>query len=176
MDSESLKWMILIAAAVGVFWVARASREQSDAAPLTPEAPPDPTGMQRNRGFDDSGAVIPCEQENLVVLDYAFKKIDLRSGPADPSDFFDELTVSFYDRSTGHRWKREFQVGTPLGIGSYMREQKWRSLRMDGGLVIVDKFDIDLLLDTILDPGDVDTPKEELERQVAAKVNEQNYL
>ena len=174
MDNESLKWMVLIAATVGVFWVARASRWQSDASPLTPDAPADP--MDTKAGFDDRGAVIPCERENLVVLDYAFKKIDLRSGPANPSDFFDEFIVSFYDRSTGHRWKREFQVGTPSGVGSYMRDQQWRSLRMDGGLIIVDKFDIDLLLDTILDSGEDDTPDEQIEREVAAKVNEQNYL
>jgi hypothetical protein len=175
MDDESLKWMILIAAVVGVYWVARASRWTSDSAPPMPE-PVQQVEPQLKTGFDDSGAVIPCERDNLVVVDYGFKKLDLRSGPADLSNFFDELIVTFYDRSTGHRWKREFQVGTPSGIKSYMSDQHWRSLRMDGGLIIVDRFDIDLVLDTILDPGDVDTPDEQLEREVAAKVNEQNFL
>src|SRR5882757_4260910 len=163
---ESVKWMLLIAAAVGIYWVARSSRQVSDVDAPMPDVGYGSADAKPSGGFDDSNAVIPCERENLVVLDYAFKKIDLRSGPPDPSVVFDELTVNFYDRSTGHKWKQEFQVGTPAGIGRYMREQHWRSLRMDGGTIIVDKFDIDLLLETILDPGDVDTPESELERQI----------
>lgn len=176
MDNESLKWMILIAAVVGVYWVARASTRVSDADPLAPDVAMGATDPNPSRGFDDSAAVIPLQRDNLMILDYGFKEMDLRSGPKDPSDFFDEFIVSFYDRSTGHRWKREFEVGTPSGIEHYMRDQGWRSLRVDGGLIVVDKFDIKLLLDTILDPGDVDTPDQQLEREVAAKVNEQNYL
>src|SRR5947209_14112231 len=107
MDDESLKWMILIAAAVGLYWVARASRWTSDPSPPFPE-PMDQVEVQPKGGFDDSAAVVPCEKDNLVVVDYGFKKLDLRSGPPDPSDFFDELMVTFYDRSTGHRWQREF--------------------------------------------------------------------
>jgi len=174
---ESLKWMVLVAAAVGVYWVARSSRQVSDVDAPAPDVEFGAADAKTSGGgFDVSDAVIPSERDNVVVLDYAFKKIDLRSGPPDPSDFFDDLTVNFYDRSTGHKWKQEFQVGTPAGIGRYMREQHWRSLRMDGGTIIVDKFDIDLLLETILDPGDVDTPESELERQIVAKVNQQNYL
>ena len=172
MDSESLKWLILIAATVGVFWVARASRWASDSAPPTPDIPEG----QPNRGFDDSDAVMPGERNNLVLLDYGFRNIDLRSGPADARDFFDELIVTFYDRSTGHRWNREFQVCTPSGIARYMQDQHWHSLRMDGGLIVVDKYDINLIKETILDPGDVDTPDEQLEREAAAKVNEQNFM
>lgn len=86
-----------------------------------------------------------------TITNYGFRSTDLRAGPPDPSDFYDELHVSLFNHDTGHRWDDLYIVCTPRGLERYMREHGWQSLLVNGYIVVA-RYDVDLILHTILEP------------------------
>lgn len=107
-------------------------------------------------------------------LNYYFKKIDLVRGPDDPSSFFDEFFLEAEDPATKHRWTYEYTVASPSGLQSVMSEERFASLYFDGPLVIVPRWDIEMILHTVTEEiikhyGETEEP---LESKPAAMPND----
>jgi hypothetical protein len=84
-------------------------------------------------------------------LNYYFSKTDLVRGPDDPTCFFDELTLEAQDPESEHIWNYVFTVATPSGLRQVMDEEKFASLYLDGGAVIVPRWDLPMILHTAVD-------------------------
>ncbi len=84
-------------------------------------------------------------------LNYYFSKTDLVRGPDDPTCFFDELTVEAQDPESEHIWNYVFTVASPSGFRKVMEEENFASLYLDGGAVIVPRWDLSMILHTVVD-------------------------
>jgi hypothetical protein len=84
-------------------------------------------------------------------VDYHFSKTDLVQGPADPECFFDELCLKAQDPVNGHAWNYYYTVATPSGLRKVMDEEKFASLYLDGGAIIVPRWDLANILHTVVD-------------------------
>jgi hypothetical protein len=82
-------------------------------------------------------------------LNYYFSKTDLVSGPADPTSFFDELHLEAQDPATEHIWTYEYTVATPSGMQQVMSTERFESLFFDGPVVIVSRWDLAVILQTV---------------------------
>lgn len=136
---------------VALYALARGFSEPQESVPSAPqpEAPlPSPDDLP------EESAVFPRALKDAVIQNYGFDKIDLRTGPQDPTDFFDELLVSFFFRDrggvTGYSTNATYTVCTPKGIASKMQAEGWVSLVADG-YIVVERYDMTVVLDTILD-------------------------
>jgi hypothetical protein len=84
-----------------------------------------------------------------VFLNYYFGKTDLVKGPPDPASFFDEFTLEAEDPETGQKQVFEYTVATPTGLRQTMDQEKFASLYIESKTVIVDRWDLPLILETI---------------------------
>jgi hypothetical protein len=84
-------------------------------------------------------------------VDYHFSKTDLVQGPPDPECFFDELCLKAQDPANGHTWDYYYTVATPSGLRKVMEDEKFASLYMDGGAIIVPRWDLTNILHTVVD-------------------------
>ena len=85
------------------------------------------------------------------ITNYYFKKIDLARGPADPSSFCDEFFLETRDPATEHTWTRPFMVATPAGLQQVLQEERFVSMYFDQPLLIVSRWDLREILQTITD-------------------------
>jgi hypothetical protein len=84
-------------------------------------------------------------------VDYYFSKIDLSRGPDDPECFFDELCLKAQDPGNGHNWDTYYTVATPSGLRKVMEDERFASLYLDGGAIIVPRWDLANILHTVVD-------------------------
>lgn len=84
------------------------------------------------------------------VLNYYFSNLDLKTGPDNPRVFCDQLFVQFEAPETGATWTNEYTVATPFGLQELM-DGTGQNLTFDGTMVIVPRWDIALILRTVLD-------------------------
>jgi hypothetical protein len=84
-------------------------------------------------------------------VDYYFSKTDLVLGPADPECFFDELCVKAQDPVNQQNWDLNYTVATPSGLRKVMDDEKFASLYLDGGAIIVPRWDLANILHTVVD-------------------------
>lgn len=84
-----------------------------------------------------------------VFLNYYFGKTDLVKGPSDPTSFFDEFTLEAEDPETGQKQIFEYTVATPSGVREVMDQEKFASLYIEAKTVIVARWDLPLILETI---------------------------
>lgn len=84
-----------------------------------------------------------------VFLNYYFGKTDLVKGPPDPASFFDEFTLEAEDPETGQKQIFEYTVATPAGVRQVMDQERFESLYIDSQTVIVSRWDLPLILETI---------------------------
>jgi hypothetical protein len=84
-------------------------------------------------------------------VDYHFSKTDLVRGPADPECFFDELCLKAQDPINGHNWELYYTVATPSGLRKVMDDEKFASLYLDGGAIIVPRWDLSNIMHTVVD-------------------------
>jgi hypothetical protein len=84
-------------------------------------------------------------------VDYHFSKTDLVRGPDDPECFFDELCLKAQDPANGHAWEYYYTVATPSGLRKVMDDEKFASLYLDGGAIIVPRWDLSNILHTVVD-------------------------
>jgi hypothetical protein len=136
---------------VVLYAIAHSFSEPKEAGTFTPanEAAPDvePT-------YDAAAEEREIRQRTVgetTIQNYGFRTIDLRTGPPDKEDFFDELNVQFYAADTRHSWQSSYTVCTPKGITRFMREKGYDSL-LASAYIIVERYDIDVILGTILEP------------------------
>jgi hypothetical protein len=85
------------------------------------------------------------------VLNYYFAKIDLVSGPDDPSSFCDEFYIKFQDPESEHVWTDDYTVATPTGLQRVMSSEKFDSLYLAGNVVLVARWDLRLILQTVME-------------------------
>jgi len=86
-----------------------------------------------------------------IVTNYYFAKTDLVRGPSDPNGFVDEFTMEMMDPATGERMKYQYTVATPAGLRQYLEEQRFDSLYIDSSTVIVTRWDLGMILQTVID-------------------------
>lgn len=84
------------------------------------------------------------------VLNYYFSNLDLKTGPDNPRVFCDQLFVQFEAPETGAAWTNEYTVATPFGLQELM-DGTGQNLTFDGTIVIVPRWDMALILRTVLD-------------------------
>jgi hypothetical protein len=84
-----------------------------------------------------------------VFLNYYFGKTDLVKGPPDPASFFDEFTLEAEDPETGQQQIFEYTIATPAGLRQVMDQEKFASLYIESKTVIVVRWDLSLILETI---------------------------
>jgi len=85
------------------------------------------------------------------VLNYYFTKTDLIRGPDDPDSFFDEFFVEIQDPASKHRWTYDYTVATPSGMKKVMNEEKFDSLYFDGRVVVVQRWDLRVIMQTVME-------------------------
>jgi hypothetical protein len=86
-----------------------------------------------------------------IVRNYFFTKTDLIRGPADPSSFCDEFFIELQDPETKHVWTDDYTVATPAGLQEVMTSEKFDSVYLAGNVVIVARWDLRMILHTIMD-------------------------
>jgi hypothetical protein len=84
------------------------------------------------------------------ILNYYFSNLDLKTGPENPRSFCDQLFVEFESPETGARWTNEYTVASPFGLQSLL-DETGQNLCFDGTVIIVPRWDIALILRTVLD-------------------------
>jgi hypothetical protein len=82
-------------------------------------------------------------------LNYYFSKIDLVTGPPDPDSFFDELYLQARDPASGHTWTYEYTVASPSGLSEIMRTERFESLYFEAPVLIVARWDLKVILQTV---------------------------
>jgi hypothetical protein len=82
-------------------------------------------------------------------LNYYFGKIDMVTGPTDPSSFFDELHIEAQDPASGHVWQYEYTVASPAGMQQVMSTERFESLYFDAPVIIVARWDLKVILQTV---------------------------
>ncbi len=156
----AIKIGLMILAMVALYAIASRFSDPKEAGTYPPanELPPGPP----EPAYDPAAEELEVRQRTVgekTIRNYGFRTIDLRTGPPDKEDFFDELNVAFYDASTAYAWQSSFTVCTPKGIARFMREKGYDSL-LSTGYIIVERYDIDVILNTVLDPADLDAPEQ----------------
>jgi len=86
-----------------------------------------------------------------IVRNYFFTKTDLIRGPADPSSFCDEFFIELQDPETKYVWTDDYTVATPAGLQQVMTSEKFDSIYLAGNVVIVARWDLRMILHTIMD-------------------------
>jgi hypothetical protein len=86
-----------------------------------------------------------------IVRNYFFSKTDLIRGPADPSSFCDEFFIELQDPESKHVWTDDYTVATPAGLQQVMTSEKFDSVYLAGNVVIVARWDLRMILHTIMD-------------------------
>ena len=84
------------------------------------------------------------------VLNYYFSNLDLKTGPDNPRVFCDQLFVQFEAPETGAGWTNEYTVATPFGLQELL-DGTGQTLVFDGTMVVVPRWDMALILRTVLD-------------------------
>jgi hypothetical protein len=86
-----------------------------------------------------------------LVRNYYFAKTDLLRGPADPMSFCDEFFIDLQDPESEHVWTYDYTVATPAGLQQVMNSEKFDSLYLAGNVVVVSRWDLRMVLHTIMD-------------------------
>src|SRR5262249_15386233 len=83
-------------------------------------------------------------------VNYFFDEIDLVQGPPDPSSFADEFSVETRNPEDGFTYTHRFLVATPAGLQRSMEAEHLPSLYLRGQVVIVPRWDLKLILETVV--------------------------
>ena len=84
------------------------------------------------------------------VLNYYFQNMNMETGPADPTDFFDAFAVEFENPENGWRWTASFWVTTPAGLVRQMNARREDSV-WGTGTLIVRRFDLKTILWAVIE-------------------------
>jgi len=84
------------------------------------------------------------------VLNYYFQNMDLETGPANPTDFYDDFYIELENPANGHQWTASFWVTTPAGLTRQMQENRTDAIWGTATLV-VKRFDLETILRAALE-------------------------
>ena len=79
-----------------------------------------------------------------------FHNFDALSGPADPANFFDELTVEVLFKETGAVVENTYTVATPQGLSDLMAAKQWGIL-YSPEVFVVARFDLEDIRRAVMD-------------------------
>jgi hypothetical protein len=85
------------------------------------------------------------------ILNYYFGKTDLVRGPADPTCFLDEFFVQAQDPESKFKWTYDFTIATPPGMQQVLKEEKFDSLFFEGRLVVVERWNMQVIMQTVME-------------------------
>ena len=170
MESLTFKIAILVVCAVGLFilmkFLSRVSENNVAASPYIADQlqpllrigphPVPKVGRELRFPFDIRELESELEEKYGLdffrpkILNYYFQHTDLETGPADPTDFYDEFFVELENPKDGHRWTSSYWVTTPAGLTHQMNENHEDTIWGHGTLV-VKRFDLGTILRSILE-------------------------
>ena len=84
-------------------------------------------------------------------LNYYFGKINLQSGPENPEAFCDEFFLQARDPENQHIFTYRYTVASPAGLQKAMDLEHLPSLYLGTQVVIVPRWDVRLILETVID-------------------------
>lgn len=84
-------------------------------------------------------------------LNYYFGKINVQSGPENPEAFCDEFFLQARDPENQHIFTYRYTVATPAGLQVAMEVERLPSLYLGSQVVIVPRWDVRLILETVID-------------------------
>jgi hypothetical protein len=95
-------------------------------------------------------------------LNYYFEKTDLKTGPPDPASFYDDFYMMTRDAGSNQESEYRYLIATPTGLQSVMASEHRSALYIEGQTIIVPRWDLTLILDTVVkqimkdyaEPGD----------------------
>lgn len=99
-------------------------------------------------------------------VNYHFQTIDLVTGPADPTCFYDHLFLQTRDPEGGNPWTNKFTVATPAGLQRVMKEEALAALYLDAETIIVPRWDLEAIMGAMVqqiirayqEPNDMEEP------------------
>jgi hypothetical protein len=167
-DTEKIAVFLLFF--VAFVWITRRlfSREKppgpGDFPVLAPPEPPEDYEIARRSGQPAMiGAELPFpvglppverlpngRYNRPKVLNYYFSNLDLKAGPENPRVFCDQMFVQFEAPETGAAWTNEYTVATPFGLQELL-DTTGQNQILNGTVIIVPRWDIALILRTVLD-------------------------
>lgn len=83
-------------------------------------------------------------------LNYYFEETDLKIGPADPASFCDDFYMMTRDIGNNHESEYRYLIATPTGLQSVMTSEHRPALYIEGQTIIVPRWDLTLILDTVV--------------------------
>ncbi|HZS27840.1 MAG TPA: hypothetical protein VFB76_11475 [Candidatus Angelobacter sp.] len=83
-------------------------------------------------------------------LNYYFEKIDLKTGPDDPASFCDDFYMVARDVGSDDETEYRYLIATPTGLQSVMTSEHRPALYIEGQTIIVPRWDLTLILDTVV--------------------------
>jgi hypothetical protein len=83
-------------------------------------------------------------------LNYYFEKTDLKSGPPDPTNFYDDFYVMTRDIESNYERHYKYLVATPTGLQSVLASKRVPALYVEDQTVIVPRWDVPLILETVI--------------------------
>ena len=163
---ESAKIAIFLLFFVAFLIVTRRIFSQGNPAGY-PQMPPQPPPDSWNDYKENQPAVIGAELpfpilvppvERLPngrynrpkILNYYFSNLDLKRGPENPRSFCDQFFIEFEAPESGARWTSEYIVATPFGLQDLI-DQTGQSLAFDGTIIVVPRWDLAQVLQTVVD-------------------------
>jgi hypothetical protein len=97
---------------------------------------------------------IECNQDGRFnrpeFLNYYFGKTDLKSGPPDPTNFYDDFYVMTRDIESNYERHYKYLVATPTGLQSVLASKRLPALYIEDQTVIVPRWDVPLILETVI--------------------------
>ena len=83
-------------------------------------------------------------------LNYYFEETDLVRGPENPDSFYDDFYLLVRDIENSHTALYKYFVATPAGLQKAMDDQHLRALYLEEQSLIVSRWDVPLILDTVV--------------------------
>ncbi|HWR35110.1 MAG TPA: hypothetical protein VN622_04470 [Clostridia bacterium] len=87
---------------------------------------------------------------NLEIRKFYLANFDAMTGPPDPFEFADELTVEIEHVGTGNRSTWQFTVGTPAGFARLLENQKWESF-YSPQVFVVRKYELEMVREMVME-------------------------
>jgi hypothetical protein len=170
---DLLKIAVFVAAFVLLVVLGRILSARAEKYPAPPLEPAQPDGAAGARDFivhqggrrpamtgEELGFPVPVPPVRLdesgkynrpYFKNYYFRKTDLVAGPADPTCFCDEFFLDVQDPATQYVWSYSYTVATPAGLQQVMNEEKYASLFFDGPVVVVARWDLAVIMSTVVE-------------------------
>jgi len=170
MELIALKVVIVVACGLALFFISKSisgTAENNSSATQSLLQPSGPVFISRPRLVPRVGSELPFpfDIEKLDadlekkygpdffrprILNYYFRNMDLETGPANPTDFYDDFYIEFENPANGHRWTAAFWVTTPSGLVHQMHESRTDAI-WGTGILVVKRFDLETILRSALE-------------------------